>query len=159
MANAKTFGRKAPARAPAPRAAKAPLEFGTPVKTPEPVAEPTVPLPLEASVTTPSVDDEVDAWKKTRKVSLPWRQLRLLASLFFGVASLALTGTVGETVDWLLYGLSAASFFWWWRREPFLVVARTRDRRLITPRACSRSSSFSAPDVPQGGAPRIPRPP
>jgi hypothetical protein len=115
MANAKTFGRKAPARTPPPRVAKAPLEFSQPVKVAEPVAEPMDPPPLETSVISPSIDDEVDTWKKSRKLNIPWRQLRLLASVFFGVASLALTGTVGETVDWMLYGLSAASLFWWWR--------------------------------------------
>lgn len=59
------------------------------------------------------VDHELQEWKKARRRSfrLPWRQLSLLASLCFGVASLVLPDTVNENVDWLLYALMAASFY------------------------------------------------
>jgi len=56
-------------------------------------------------------DREFEEWKKARRQNfrLPWRQLYFLATLFFGIASLALPDSVNEEVGWLLYALMAAS--------------------------------------------------
>ncbi len=61
----------------------------------------------------PSVDDELREWKASRKTSfrLPWRQLSLMASLCFGIASFVLPESVNDMVNWLLYGLMAISFY------------------------------------------------
>jgi hypothetical protein len=74
----------------------------------------TVPVPVVSAPATelPSLDDELRAWKENRKsgFEIPWQQIYLMASLCFGLASLVLTDTVNDAVDWLLYGLMAASF-------------------------------------------------
>lgn len=59
-----------------------------------------------------AVDDELAQWKATRKSAfkLPWRQLSLMASLCFGIASFVLPDGVNDAVNWLLYGLMAMSF-------------------------------------------------
>ena len=66
------------------------------------------PLPVDSPV-----DDELAEWKATRKraLKLPWRQVSLIASLCFGVASFVLPDSVNDAVNWLLYGLMAISFF------------------------------------------------
>ena len=58
-----------------------------------------------------SVDEELEEWKASRKRIIPWRQLSLMASLCFGIASLVLPDSVNDGVDWLLYGLMAASLY------------------------------------------------
>jgi hypothetical protein len=59
------------------------------------------------------VDTELAEWKATRKgaFKLPWRQLSLIASLCFGIASFVLPDGVNDMVNWLLYGLMAMSFY------------------------------------------------
>jgi hypothetical protein len=42
---------------------------------------------------------------------MPWRQLSLVASLCFGIASFALPDSVNDNVQWLLYALMAASAY------------------------------------------------
>ena len=66
------------------------------------------PLPVDSPV-----DDELAEWKATRKraFKLPWRQVSLIASLCFGVASFVLPDSVNDAVNWLLCGLMAISFF------------------------------------------------
>ena len=66
------------------------------------------PLPVDSPV-----DEELAQWKATRKraFKLPWRQLSLIASLCFGVASFVLPDNVNDVVNWLLYGLMAISFY------------------------------------------------
>ena len=67
--------------------------------------------PLEMETSGPSIDEELAEWKKARRknFAIPWRQLSLMASLCFGVASFVLPDSVNGNVDYLLYGLSAAS--------------------------------------------------
>ncbi len=59
------------------------------------------------------VDAEFEQWKSARRrnFKLPWRQLSFLATVFFGVASLALPERVNDNVQWVLYALMAASFY------------------------------------------------
>ncbi|HSC18864.1 MAG TPA: hypothetical protein VLC74_08120 [Rhizomicrobium sp.] len=66
-----------------------------------------------------SVDEELRAWKEQRAFVIPWKQLSLMASICFGLASFVLPDSVGDVVDWLLYVLSAVSFYLWFsgRRE------------------------------------------
>ena len=42
---------------------------------------------------------------------MPWRQLSVMASLCFGLASLVLPEWVNDNVQWLLYALMAASLY------------------------------------------------
>jgi len=56
---------------------------------------------------------EFHEWKKARKrhSGLPWRQISLMASVSFAVGSLVLPDSAGATLDWILYGLAAASAY------------------------------------------------
>jgi len=65
-------------------------------------------------VTKPSIDDELDAWKQQRRYRVPWKQLCLMASICFGIASLVLPDDVNRAVNWLLYGLTAMSLYAWY---------------------------------------------
>jgi len=64
-------------------------------------------------------DDGLHEWKQARRQAyrIPWRQLLLMASLCFGIAAFVLPDTVNDNLDWLLYGLMAASFFAGLRRR------------------------------------------
>ncbi len=64
---------------------------------------------------TPEVDEELEACKRARRRKLPWRQIYLMASLSFGIASFVLPDSVNAAVDWLLWGLAAAGLIAWWR--------------------------------------------
>jgi hypothetical protein len=92
MTNSRSFGR----RAAAPPAAS--------VRQAQPSAGTTPFVPP-----TPSEDEELEKWRRSRKFQFPWRQLSLMASLCFGVAALALPDSVNEAAQWLLYLLAAAS--------------------------------------------------
>jgi hypothetical protein len=48
---------------------------------------------------------------KNPQYKLPWRQLALMASLCFGIASFVLPDSVSDELDWLLYGLMAMSMY------------------------------------------------
>jgi hypothetical protein len=61
------------------------------------------------------VDDELRAWKQQRSFTMPWKQLCLMASICFGVASFVLPENVNAAVNWLLYGLTAMSFWVWFK--------------------------------------------
>ncbi|HEY4114725.1 MAG TPA: hypothetical protein VGM17_11770 [Rhizomicrobium sp.] len=67
-----------------------------------------------------SVDDELAEWKQSRRIAIPWRQISLMATLSFGIASLVLPDAVDEPVEWLLYALTAASMIStvaaWWKK-------------------------------------------
>jgi hypothetical protein len=67
----------------------------------------------QPQITSPHVDHELGEWKQARKqcYKIPWRQLSLMAALCFGIGSLVLPDSVNENLDWLLYGLMAASFY------------------------------------------------
>jgi hypothetical protein len=61
----------------------------------------------------PDIDAELREWKAQRSFQIPWRQLSLVASVFFGLASFALPDSVNANVDYVLYGLSAMSLYVW----------------------------------------------
>lgn len=61
-----------------------------------------------------SVDEELLAWKAQRGLKLPWKQLYLMASVCFGIASFVLPDDVNQGVNWLLYGLAAMSLYAWY---------------------------------------------
>ena len=67
----------------------------------------------------PSLDAELSAWKKERgsQFKIPWSQLSLVASLFFGTASFVLPDTVNSSVDWLLWGLTIMSAWVWYSKR------------------------------------------
>jgi hypothetical protein len=46
-----------------------------------------------------------------RRFKMPWRQLSLMASLCFGVASFVLPDSLNDELNWLLYGLMAISAY------------------------------------------------
>jgi hypothetical protein len=71
-------------------------------------AEPLVLTPADAF--SPDIDRELEEWKRTRGVRIPWRQISLIASLSFGIAWFVLPDTVSDPVSWLLLALSGASF-------------------------------------------------
>jgi hypothetical protein len=102
----RSFGRRAAPHSIGPRVAPAEAsvqEWVAPAATalPEPLA-------------TLSVDDELHAWKQQRGLRVPWKQLCLMASICFGVASLVLPDDVNKAVNWLLYGLTAMSLYAWY---------------------------------------------
>lgn len=67
-------------------------------------------MPADAG---PSLDEELRAWKQQRSFIIPWKQVCLMATICFGVASFALPATVNRSLDWVLYGLTAMSFYAW----------------------------------------------
>ena len=124
MPSRQSFGRRAMPQPPAPQAiepsqALEPLQpAGLPpiLKLSQPVKqaslpEPVAPLPPETPL--PSIEDEIAAWKASRRsiLSFPWRPLSLTAGLCFGAASFVLPDSVNDTVQWLLYALAAVSFY------------------------------------------------
>ena len=64
-------------------------------------------------MTSPAPDEELLEWTRARKrrYRIPWRQVSLMASLCFGIASFVLPDSVNDSVQWLLYALAAASLF------------------------------------------------
>lgn len=60
-----------------------------------------------------SVEQELEEWKRARKYRAPWRQISLIASLSFGIASFVLPSTLDDVVQWVLIVLSAMSFTAW----------------------------------------------
>jgi hypothetical protein len=91
------FGRRAGARsAPAPAVAVTPVEAAPPVTQ---------------KVEWASHDPELEDWKRGRRWQPPWRQISLMASLCFGIASLVLPDTVNDAVNWLFYALAAAGLY------------------------------------------------
>ena len=100
-----TFGRRLNPQASAPVAPAAPK---APAARQPPATGP-------ADVESPSVDQEVAAWKRARgsKFQMPWSQLSLMASLCFGIASFVLPDSVNDNVDWLLWALTIMSALVW----------------------------------------------
>ena len=73
------------------------------------VEEPALPA-VAPEDRSPSVDAELQAWKKSRKgFAIPWRQVSLMASLCFGIASFVLPASVNQNVDYVLYALAGMS--------------------------------------------------
>ena len=106
MANQTTFGRRTTAR-PIGRVTEASASHPAHGELPVDRSE------LLRHIASPPIDDEFHEWKKARKrhSGLPWRQLALMASVCFGIASLVLPDSVSDTLDWVLYGLMAASAY------------------------------------------------
>lgn len=113
MVNQTTFGRRTTPSRPTARAMDAhePVRPAGNLAHGEQVAEQSSALLMH--IASPPIDDEFREWKKARKrhSGLPWRQVALMASVCFGVASLVLPDSVSDTLDWVLYGLMAASAY------------------------------------------------
>lgn len=108
MEHRRSFGRRS-----GPHSATAELA------PPAPLAEPAVIPPSVRTPALPSIEDEIEEWKRARgyRVLFPWRQLSLMAGLCFGVASFVLPGEVNDVVQWPLYILTAISFYVGLRRR------------------------------------------
>jgi hypothetical protein len=61
----------------------------------------------------PYVDNELPEWEQPPKwrLKMPWRQLALMASLCFGIASFVLPDSINDELEWFLYGLTAMSLY------------------------------------------------
>lgn len=109
MASPATFGRRGlpSARPVVPFAA-----------TPRSVAPAPAPLPALGPLPE-SVDEELRRWKQERRrnFQVPWRPLSLVAGLSFGIGSFVLPASINDNVQWLLYGLSAASLLAGFRKR------------------------------------------
>ena len=99
----RAFGRRA--QTPAPKALPpVPAKFSRP-------GAPPITSEIKTEAATPSVDDELRQWKKSRRRSFPIKPLALMASLCFGIGSFALPKEINDEVQWPLYALSAASLY------------------------------------------------
>jgi hypothetical protein len=111
MAQRQSFGRRVtPQLQPAAPIRMDPAELR--VVAPLVVEQPS-PSPVEEQA--PSVDQELLDWKQARgsRFRFPWRQVYLMASLCFGIASFVLPDWMNDNVDYLLWGLSAMSAYAW----------------------------------------------
>ena len=100
----RAFGRRAPAGAPK-----------SPPPVPAKFSRPGAVRQLDSSQ--PSVDEELRDWKKSRRGNFPIRLLALMASLCFGIASVALPKEINDELQYPLYALSAASLYVGFRRK------------------------------------------
>ena len=68
---------------------------------------------LHKEIVSPSANDEWHEREQPveRNFKVPWRQVALMASLCFGIASFVLPDTINDDLDWLLYGLMAISAY------------------------------------------------
>ena len=85
-----------------------------------------------------AVDPEFEAWKAGRKrAPIPWRQISLMASLCFAIASFKLPDDLNDVLQYPLYALAAMSFYVWWTgRKPAPRKAperRTQAKRVTAP--------------------------
>ncbi len=75
------------------------------------------PIDLLQNPESPTVDEELRAWKaerrRTRPFQIPWGPLSLMASLCFGIASFVLSSSLNDTFGLLLDGLAALAFIAW----------------------------------------------
>ena len=115
MPSRPAFGLRASALAPAPRDAAAPRSANRAQALASPAAASAAP----AQPAEPSLDEELRAWKEARgsKFQMPWRQLSLMASLCFGIASFVLPDSINGNLDWVLWGLMAASAYVGFRKR------------------------------------------
>jgi hypothetical protein len=78
-------------------------------------------IPPSAAILTepaqPSVEDELKEWKKTRGFTFPLKTVAVMASICFGIGSVALPDDVNEWAQWPLFALSAASLYVGFRRK------------------------------------------
>ena len=116
------FGRRINPQAQPPLPAR-PARVAEPVVTSPPA--PVVPAALASQEMT--VDQEVQAWKDARgsRFQMPWRQIYLMASLCFGIASFVLPDWMSDDVDYLLWVLCGLSAFAWYngRKKKAAVTA------------------------------------
>ncbi|HVV66216.1 MAG TPA: hypothetical protein VHC42_12165 [Rhizomicrobium sp.] len=110
------FGLRAGALAPTPRnaAIAKPAHYPAAPSPTFPAVEGPAADPSE-----PTLDEEMRAWKEARgsKFQMPWRQLALMASLCFGIASFVLPDSISGDLDWLLWGLMGASAYVGFRKR------------------------------------------
>ena len=113
MAEQRAFGQRNPQPQPQARVVRAEPKAVTPVRD-APIQTPVrPPSPPPVKTDFPPRDEDKEDWEEERKhgFKLPWRQLSLMASLCFGIASFVLPEEVNDNVQWLLYGLIAASLY------------------------------------------------
>lgn len=109
--SARAFGRRPSQQAQRLRPPAAP-EFQRKIAAFDEVVVEPVLTPDMPDVQSPSVDEELQQWKASRKgFTIPWRQLSLMASLCFGIASFVLPASVNRNVDYLLYALAGMSLY------------------------------------------------
>jgi hypothetical protein len=111
MVNQRSFGRRVDQQ---PRLRQTKIETET-------AAKPAISKFPSSSTETaePPLDEELLEWTRARKrrFRIPWRQVSLMASLCFGVASFVLPDSVNDRVQWLLYALAAASLYGWFAKR------------------------------------------
>lgn len=95
-----SFGRR-PTAKPVPAPLPMPVKFSRPGNLASAPSEPA----------SPSLDDELREWKKSRGSNFPIKLLALTASVSFGIASIALPAQINDWAQWPLYALSAASLY------------------------------------------------
>ena len=97
---------------------QAPRAFGRRISAPRTIAPAPPSDVAQAEILfAPDLDQELEDWKRSRRWQPPWRQIALMASLCFGIASLILPDSVNDTVQWGLYGLTALSLIAGLRRK------------------------------------------
>ena len=105
MVNQRSFGRRVDQQ---PRLRQTKIETET-------AAKPAISKFTTSSTETaePPLDQELLEWTRARKrrFRIPWRQVSLMASLCFGVASIVLPASVNHNVDYLLYALMGMSLY------------------------------------------------
>jgi hypothetical protein len=105
--NRSPFGRRTGSQAPRKQARAKPVAlniqpFSLDIESSSPpLADPELP------------DRDLQEWKEQRSYKIPWRQISLMGSLCFGIASFVLPDSVNDSVNWILYGLMAMSFYVW----------------------------------------------
>ena len=113
MINQRPFGRRSN---PQPQTLRVRQKFDSSV----PATNPTVldvsadqSVLLHKETIFPHPDKQPWEWERpeTSRYKLPWRQLSLMASLCFGIASFVLPDSINDELDWLLYGLMAMSMY------------------------------------------------
>ena len=114
MTHQQTFGRRVNPLS-KPRHAKPEVKTDTPATNAgvsEAPIEPSLPAPTNAEESA-CLSQDFEDWKSEPKrgLRLPWRQLSLMASLSFGIGSLALPDWVNDNVQWGLYALMAISLY------------------------------------------------
>jgi hypothetical protein len=120
MTPSRPFGRRTPVAAPSQleRRAVSPMPAAPSEEAAIPSVEPA------GAVSAPALDEELRAWQRERlkglPARLPLRQLSLMASLSFGVASFVLPDSINDDASWFLYILTGASAIAWlstWKRK------------------------------------------
>jgi hypothetical protein len=104
-----TFGRRVSPQANAPRAKIVREPVVPEAKSPAPFTFESATAPPAGAL---SLEDELREWKHNRASGfhIPWRQISLMATLCFGIASFVLPDSTNDVVNWLLYALMAISF-------------------------------------------------